>query len=154
MTNVAVPTDPFACTRQPEWMTSAGTPLAGPPAARTASHGGRLTTPLINFPDSCDNGAGVKIYQNFNQTGNCARFIGSGDLTINNIQYPGASGLYIGANMHSMSTAGTPRTGIIVCKGGDFFTFAGGKRYNDLNGPDANNGHPLCDNSGDSIHIN
>jgi len=145
VTNVSIPTDPFTCTRAPEWITSQGRPLAAQPA---------VTNPdSIAYPDSCDNQGGVKIYQYLNLTGNCGRFTGDGDLILTGLHYPGGSGLYISSNMLSLSSFGSQGYGYIGCGNGDLFNFDSNSRYNDLNGPDRYGGHPVCDNDGSDLHI-
>lgn len=86
---------------------------------------------ISNPPTTCDNAGGIKIYQDINIQGNCARFTGSGSLYLRNVDYPNSS-TSVGNTASSLSTIGSNGSGSLLCGGGGQFNFASATRYNNF----------------------
>lgn len=147
VTNVSIPTDPLACTREPgpdPVLPPASTSTMVIPSGFRPMNSHPSIRPRISYPGGCDYSGGVRMYQYLDRTGNCARFTGTGDLSIDGLVYPGGSGLTIGNNVLSLSTLGSNGYGYILCNSGDLYRFAANTYYNDLT---------YCDNTVHSLHI-
>jgi hypothetical protein len=120
VTSLSDPSDPFTCTR-----------VAGANVGSNAPHIA-LMQPFTPVESTCAYTGGVKIFENSNLGGDCARFTGTGTLYLQNVFFP-STVLSVGGNASSMSTIGSNGTGSLLCSTGDTFTYGANYAYNNFN---------------------
>jgi len=146
VTNIAIPTDPFTCTR----VKGANATIV-PPTGLSGLVQGPSTSPLgigRHAPlsgiteSSCGYSGGVKLFETANLGGNCARFTGAGSIDLTAIDFYGSS-QPVGQNVSSLSTLGSSGHRDFTCGDGSQFNFSAGTQYNYVGNGCNDNGETL-----------
>ncbi len=132
VTNIAIPTDPFTCTR----VKGANATIVPPTGLSGLIQGLSVSpqgvgrhAPLDGITESsCGYSGGVKLFEVAYLGGNCARFTGAGNIDLRTINFYGTS-QNVGQNVSSLSTLGSSGHGDFTCGDGSQFNFNSGTRY-------------------------